>query len=302
LSARFAISFREQEIDASWTDPYFMDTNITVGADLFATTTDYTSESGYKQQSFGGTVRGGYDVIDYLHQTWRYTLRSDRVSDISAGAPLYIQEQQGSATTSLIGQDLTYDRRDNRLDPTTGYFWQWSSDYAGLGGTVKFIRNVVLGSYYYPIADQWTAAIRGEGGYIDALGEQVRITDKFFLGGDNFIGFRTSGVGPRDIDSKDAVGGLKYFVVTPELSYPIGLPKEFGIVGKAFTQIGTLVDKDTDLAGISSADSPLIRVSVGVGLGWKSPFGPIRVNVAYPVVRDPHDIKELFRFSFGTRF
>jgi outer membrane protein insertion porin family len=300
LSARFAISLRQEQIDASYTDPYFMDTNITTGVDLFATTTDFTSESGYKQTSFGGTVRAGYDVIDYLHQTWRYTLRNDRVSDVSSSASLYIQEQEGSATTSLIGQDLSYDRRDNRLDPTSGYFWQWSSDFAGAGGSVRFLRNVVLGSYYYPIADQWTASLRGEGGYIDGLGKQVRITDKFFLGGDNFIGFRTSGVGPRDIDTKDALGGLEYFVITPELSYPIGLPKEFGIVGKAFTQVGTLTKVDTNLPNIE--DSGSIRVSVGVGLGWKSPFGPIRVNLAYPVVKDPHDIKELFRFSFGTRF
>jgi outer membrane protein insertion porin family len=300
LSARAGISLRQQELDASYTDPYFMDTNIAAGADLFAVTTNFTTESGYKQNSIGGTLRAGYEVIDFLHQNWRYTLRQDRVTNVSSSASIFIQDQQGSASTSLIGQDLSYDKRDNRLDPTSGYFWQWSADFAGVGGDTRFLRNRVLSSYYYPIADQWTASVSGEGGYIAELGKQIRITDLFFLGGDNFIGFRTSGVGPRDIDTKDALGGREYFVVTPELSYPIGLPKEFGIVGKLFTSIGTLTK--TEESGPNVEDSGSIRVSVGVGLGWKSPFGPIRVNLAYPIVRDSHDIKELFRFSFGTRF
>jgi len=300
LSARFSISFRTQQIDGSYTDPYFLDTNISAGADVFNVRTDFTTESSFKQESTGGTLRAGYEVLDNLRQSWHYTIREDRVSDVSSTASIFIQDQAGSATTSLIGQELTYDRRDNRFDPTSGYFWRWNADFAGVGGSVRYLRNRIASGYYYPFADQWVASITGEGGYSNGLGKHVRIVDRFFLGGDNFRGFRTSGVGPRDVSTKDSLGGLEYFVVTPELSFPLGLPKEFGIVGKVFTDVGTLTKVDE--SGPTVVDTGRIRASAGVGLAWRSPFGPIRVDLATPYIRDKEDIKELFRFSFGTRF
>ena len=300
LSARFGISFRTQELDGSWTDPYFMDSNITVGANVFDLQTDLTTESTFRQVALGATARAGYNIIEDLGQTWHYTIRRDIIDKISSSASLFIQQQHGAAVTSAIGQSLVFDKRDNRFDPTSGYFWRFNTDFAGLGGSVVYERNVLSAGYYYPIADQWVVSLAGEGGYILRLGPKIRIVDSFFVGGDNFPGFQTAGIGPRDSASGDALGGREYYDSTLELTVPLGLPKELGIVGKVFTEAGSLTK--ADYVGPTVTDTGDLRASFGVGIAWSSPFGPIRVDVALPYLKDKGDKTQLFRFNFGTRF
>jgi len=300
LSTRFAISFRTQELDGSWTDPYFMDSNVAVGADVFDLQQDLTTESTFRQVALGGTARAGYGIIPDLRETWHYTIRRDIVDKIASDASLFIQQQHGAAVTSLIGQELMYDKRDNRFDPTSGYFWRIATDFAGLGGSVVYQRDVLSAGYYYPIADQWVISAAGEGGYILRLGPKIRIVDSFFLGGDNFPGFETAGIGPRDSNTGDALGGREYYDATLELTVPLGLPKEFGIVGKIFTEAGSLTK--ADYVGPGVTDTGDIRASAGIGIAWASPFGPIRVDIARPYILDKGDKTQLFRFNFGTRF
>jgi outer membrane protein insertion porin family len=300
LSARFSISFRTQLIDASYTDPYFLDSNIAAGADVFNVHQDVTNQSTFRQIATGFTPRAGYEVIENLRQNLHYTIRKDIIDKFADNTSPFIKAQKGGAITSAVGQDLYYDRRDNRFDPTSGYYWRVANDFAGLGGDTEYIRNVVAGGFYYPIADQWVASVGGEGGYIVKFNKPIRIVDSFFLGGDNFPGFATAGVGPRDISDGNALGGQQYGVGNIELSFPIGLPKEFGIVGKVFTYAGTLTKVDAH--GPTVADTGSIRVSAGFGVAWRSPFGPIRVDIARAIVKENFDKTELFRFNFGTRF
>jgi len=300
LSARFGISFRTQELDGSWTEPYFMDSNITVGVDVFDLQTDLTTESTFRQVALGGTARAGYNIVEDLGQTWHYTIRRDIIDKISSDASLFIQQQHGAAVTSAIGQSLVFDKRDNRFDPTSGYYWRFNTDFAGLGGSVVYERNVLSAGYYYPIADQWVISLAGEGGYILRLGPKVRIVDSFFVGGDNFPGFQTAGIGPRDSATADALGGREYYDSTLELTVPLGLPKELGIVGKVFTEAGSLTK--ADFTGPTVTDTGDLRASFGVGIAWSSPFGPIRVDMAVPYLKDKGDKTQLFRFNFGTRF
>ncbi len=300
LSARFAISFRTQELDTSWTDPYFMDSNIAVGADLFDIQQDLTNQNDFREVTLGGTLRAGYEVLDNLRQTWHYTIRRDIIDKITSDASIFIQQQHGAAITSLVGQEIMYDKRDNRLDPTSGYYWKLDTDIAGLGGDVEYQRDVLSAGYYYPIADEWVVSLTGESGYMIRLGPPIRIVDSFFLGGDNFPGFATAGIGPRDSATGDALGGRAFYDSTVELTVPLGLPKEFGIVGKVFTEVGSLTQ--TDYTGPTVTDSGALRASVGFGIAWRSPFGPIRVDIARPYLKETGDKTQLFRFNFGTRF
>ena len=145
------------------------------------------------------------------------------------------------------------------------------------------------------------ASLRSEAGYIFGLADDVRISDRFFLGGDSFRGFAPSGVGPHDSDTDDSLGGNILFAGTAELGFPLGLPEEFGIRGRVFSDFGTLTDIDDD-HGASVDDSASLRVSVGTGLTWRSTLGPIALDYAVPVRKEDFDEVERFRFSFGTRF
>jgi outer membrane protein insertion porin family len=316
------LSFRSQQVDLSFTEPYFLDRNIAAGIDLFEVKTSPTTNffSGvspvYQQFSYGGALRAGYQISENLRQTFKYTGRSDDITNVQSNASLFIQLQSGTHTTSSIGQVLLYDRRDNRLDPTAGYFASLGNDFAGVGFGVQYIRNKVNVGYYYPVAPEWVLSFTGEAGDIFGWGGQkVLLQDRFFVGGDNLRGFAPAGVGPRDVVSGDALGGNKYYVGSVALTVPLGLPKELGVTGRVFTDFGTLFSNDqknfvltpAQLAangGIAPqiADSAAVRASAGVGVSWKSPVGPIRLDVAMPIHKESFDKTQVFHVSFGTRF
>jgi outer membrane protein insertion porin family len=300
LKLGFTVSQRRQEVDLSFTEPYFLDKNLSAGFDVFHITRDFQDESSFDQQNVGFTLRTGYQITEPLRQTLRYTLREDTIENVSPDASRLIREQVGSTLSSIIGQELLYDQRDDRFDPTDGYYLRLINDFAGFGGDVTYLRNRFGAGGYYPITDEWVASLTGELGYIADFGEQIRIQNRFFIGGETLRGFASAGVGPRDITTGDALGGREYAIGTAQLTFPSGLPKELGIRANVFSDFGVLRDPDTTGPEVVDVDS--IRVSLGVGAIWRSPFGPIRISLATPIRKEEFDKTELFRFSFGSRF
>lgn len=300
LTIGFLLSAKRQEADLSFEEPYFLDTDIAAGFDLFRLRRDFQREARYDVDSIGGSVRARYQLSEFLRHTVRYTLRSDEIQNVGSEASRFVREQQGRFITSGPGHDLLYDRRDDRFDPTDGYFVRLSQDIAGLGGDSKWLRNRLAAGYYYPFSEDWVASLSGEAGYIFNFNEPVRINQRFFVGGENFRGFRSAGLGPRDRVSGDSLGGNEYAVGTVSMSFPTGLPKEIGIRGFVFSDFGTL--RNTDAKGAGVLDTGSLRASLGVGFSWRSPFGPLRLSFAFPVVKEEFDKREIFRFSFGSRF
>ncbi|HZK88930.1 MAG TPA: outer membrane protein assembly factor BamA [Stellaceae bacterium] len=316
------VSFRSQQVDLSYTEPYFLDSNIAAGFDLFEIKTSPTASffSGttpvYQQFSYGGSVRAGYQLTENLRQTLKYTARSDDITDVQSTASLFIALQQGTHLTSSIGQVLLYDRRDNRIDPTSGWYASLGNDFAGAGFGVQYIRNKITGGYYYPVAPGWVLSVSGEVGDIFGWGGQkVLLQDRYFVGGDNLRGFAPAGIGPRDVVSQDALGGNKYYVGSVQLGVPLGLPKELGITGRVWTDVGSLFGNDQKNLVLTPAqlvlnngvqpqvvDSASLRVSSGVGVSWASPVGPVRIDVGVPIRRQSYDKTQFFRVSFGTKF
>jgi outer membrane protein insertion porin family len=315
------VSLRSQQVDLSYTEPYFLDKNIAAGIDIFEIKTSPTANffSGvtppYQQFSYGAALRTGYQITDNLRQTFKYTARSDDITNLRSNTSLFIVLEAGQHLTSEIGQVLLYDRRDNRLEPTGGYFASLGNDFAGVGFGVDYVRNKVSAGYYYSVAPDWVLSLTGEAGYIFGWnGQQVLIQDRFFVGGDNLRGFQSAGIGPRDSVSGDALGGQKYYLGSLTLGVPLGLPKELGLSGRVFTDFGTLyhieptniVLTPAQLAAAGSQpmveQAPAIRASAGVGVSWKSPVGPVRLDLALPIRKEGFDKTQIFRVSFGTRF
>ena len=129
----------------------------------------------------------------------------------------------------------------------------------------------------------------------------MHLANRFFIGGATFRGFAYGGIGPRDKDSDDALGGNEYYVGSAEVRFPIGLPSELRIFGRTFVDAGTLTGIDVHGPTLEN-DNGKIRVGAGVGVSWLSPLGPLAIDLAEPVVKEDGDKTELFRLSFGTRF
>ena len=297
------VSGRTQEFDLSFTEPYFLERDLAAGVDLFRITRDNQDESSYDEANTGIGFRLGYPLTERLRQRLNYTLQQTEIENVASDASRFIREQEGTRIVSLVGQELMYDARDSRINPTEGYFIRLNNEIAGLGGDAQFSRNRLGAGVYFPVTEGTVLSFLGEVGYIIGIGEDVAISDRFFLGGDSLRGFAPAGVGPRELISDDALGGNRFARASAELAFPIGLPDEFGVTGHTFTDIGTLSDVDaTPITGEQLVDDNSIRVAAGFGISWRSPLGPIRVDLAFPIVKEDYDKVEEFRFSFGTRF
>ncbi len=300
LRLTLRVGQREQRLDLSFTEPYFLDKNLSAGVDLFNRTRDLQRESSFDRNSLGMALRIGYRVAEYWSQRWNYSLREDEVTDIDSDASLAIREQEGKFTTSSIGQSLTYDTRDSRISTTEGVVITYSNEFAGLGGDTRFFKNQMKAAVFYPFTDDIIGSVRAGTGYVFGIDDDVRIINRFFLGGDSLRGFDSSGVGPRDIATGDAVGGKWYYRSSFQASFPLGLPNEFDIKGHVFSDFGSLGGVDGDAGAVTDTGS--LRASAGIGLAWNSPFGPLRFDFAKAVLKEDFDDTQFFRFSFGTRF
>ncbi|MBR4931490.1 MAG: outer membrane protein assembly factor BamA [Alphaproteobacteria bacterium] len=296
------LSQRETQYTAGFTNPYFMDKPLLAGVEIFKTTRDNGDYSSYSYDTIGTSARLGWDYTDRLRQTVRYTLRQDDVTDIDEDASMYIKEQKGKTTVSMIGQVLSYDRRDSRINPTEGYYLSLGADIAGLGGDTKFFRINVTGIQYFPITDDVVMSIRGDGGHIWGLGgEDVRINNRYFLGDASLRGFEYGGIGARDKYTDDSLGGNWYVSASTEVVFPLGLPKELGIKGKVFSDAGYIGKPDGFDAEMMDYKNSL-RASVGTGILWQSPMGMINLDFAAPVLKETGDKTQVFRLNFGKGF
>lgn len=300
------ISGVTKQFDFSFTEPYFMDRDLSAGFDVFHTRSDNQDYSSYDQRNTGFTLRTGYPLSEELRQRLSYTLQNTEITDVADNASRFVREQSGESLSSVVGQELSYDTRNSKLDPTRGYLFKFNSDVAGLGGDKKYLRGKLSGTQYFEIAEEYILTMLGEGGYIWGFGDKgVKISDRFFLGGDTLRGFEYAGIGPRDITGgiSDALGGNRFARGSVELTFPTPLPKELGFKSHVFTDFGTLGEIDDEpKIGELFMNEEKIRVSAGVGATWQSPFGPIRIDVAFPIKKEDYDKKETFHFSFGTRF
>lgn len=300
INLRLSVGQRQQQINLSFTEPYFLTRNLSAGFDVFRNTRDLQEESSFDRETAGGKLRAGYRINENLIQNWSVGGRVDKVTDIDPFASLAVKEQEGSAVTVSIGHVLSYDVRDSRFSTTKGYFIGLDNEFAGLAGNVEYLKNELSGEYFYPLYEDVIASVSAGGGYIHGLGTDIRIVDRFFLGGADLRGFDNLGVGPRDTSTGDAVGGNWFYRGSLQVRFPLGLPNELGFQGRAFTDIGSLGGTDGG-AGVIT-DSGSLRAAAGVGIGWNSPFGPISVDISKVLMKESFDQIQTVRFSFGTRF
>ncbi|MBC7801646.1 MAG: outer membrane protein assembly factor BamA [Gemmatimonadaceae bacterium] len=304
---------RRSQIDLSITDPYFLDRNLVAGFDLFHVRNDNQDIAAYNERRTGGAIRVGYEYNERLRQALTYTLVDRNIFNVQDGASLYVTNQQGSSLLSQVGQTLALDYRDSRTEPREGFLLRLGTDVAGLGGTARYVRTKIDGTYYIPLEryfgdSEWNIAVSAGAGYLATLGREERIIDRFFLGGDNLRGFQSGGAGPQAVgqNTVDSIGGRMIYTQSTELRFPLPISADLGLTGRAFVDVGSLSDvtriRDANGQTVQVTDDATPRVGAGVGVSWKTPFGLINVDIAQALVKRPFDQTQVFRFGFGTRF
>ena len=335
---RFSIqlSSRQRQLDIRFTEPYFLGRNLAAGFDLFQVRNDFV-ESNFATETSGAGVRLGFPISEYNRLSLRYTLRRESVLpddgycsvsrwlvdedddgvDDRGFTPLpVVCNAEGTTWLSLLGYTFTSDHRDNSQEPTSGFFMNVQQDLAGAGGDTHFLRSEIDTRVYYSpfrrgFAEDITFSLRGAAGYVFDWGQDdgLRTNNRFFKGGASFRGFEPSGVGPRSLLTRTAIGGRAYMIGTAEVGFPLPTPDSLGLDGALFADVGTIglvTDGDIGGPGIRQQsfiqDDLSLRASVGVSVFWNSPFGPVRLDFAEVLAREDYDVTETFRFSGGTRF
>ncbi len=230
-----------------------------------------------------------------------------------ASLPVRMELADGAVLTSSVGYTFAFNTLDNNKNPTRGTLIELKQDFAGVGGDVNFIRSTADARYYTEVLPDIIGVFRVQGGHIAGWGgDGVRMLDHFKMGPNLVRGFASAGIGPRDTTtgtSQDSMGGTMYWGASAELQVPLYfIPKEVGMRGAVFADAGSLWDYKgptySPVTGetIALADHDSVRSSVGVGLVWDSPFGPMRFDYSFPISKEGYDRVQRFRFGGGTRF
>jgi outer membrane protein insertion porin family len=279
----------------------------------------------------GSITSGGQTATDASGQgLWCY-------SDGEASLPVRKELQSGSTLTSAVGYSLDYNTLDNNKNPTDGLLVDFKQDFAGVGGDVSYLKSAFDAKYYTPLVSDIVGLIHLQGGILNKVGNtDLRMLDQFQMGPNLVRGFAPNGIGPRDLNpfgTQDALGGTKYWGASMELQMPFWfLPREVGLKGAIYADAGGLYDyqgpttwaatgelttpgnsnciKPTQFpnanpgtcTGLVYDNGNQVRSSVGVGLIWASPFGPLRFDYAVPITKGPFDRVQQFKFGGGTTF
>ena len=303
-----------QQVDFRFTEPRFMGRDLRAGLDAFHSRYDLSKYSSYDYRSTGAGVRLSYPLNAFTLFSARYFLKADEIivptGYCSGTGSSALCDQVGSFINSSAGYTLQVNRTNDPIRPTRGWSGSLRQDFAGIGGDVNYVKTEADVSAYYGISPEWVVSTSASTGYVAGwAGDAIRINDRFFKGGNSFRGFETAGIGPRDLLTRDALGGNFYAIGTLELTVPNGLPEEYGIRTSLFTDVGTvgaLDDRYTvDANGNPStriADELALRASAGVSIHWRSPMGPIRFDLSHILGSEVYDKTETFRFSTSTQF
>jgi outer membrane protein insertion porin family len=265
------------------------------------------------------------------------TTQFDCFADGEASLAVRRELTKGAVLTSMVGYDLSYNTLDNNRNPTSGILAILRQDFAGAGGDVSYLRTTANVKSYYEVLPDVVGLLSLQGGIINGFGGRalrdegtdLRMLDHFQMGPQLVRGFAPSGIGPRDLTQfnfngtpGDALGGSMYWGASMEFQTPIYfLPKDAGVKVAVFADAGSLWDYKGPLSWDKTGEvisgsicnpvpvtgCPLdnamhVRASVGAGLLWASPFGPIRFDFAIPLMKEPYDRKQFFRFGGGTTF
>jgi outer membrane protein insertion porin family len=303
--------------DLSFTDPQVLGQRLAAGVGLFGKQTFANSNQAFNTSLYGAKFTVGTPLTDNLGVTWNYSIYNQGVSlDPAIGTaslPIQLAAQQGSYWVSSIGNSVIYSTLDNAKNLSSGVRAQVNNEFAGLGGAANFAKTTDDVRAYAPIAGDVVGVVRAQSGYVAPWGgQQLPLLDGFFGGSQLVRGFAPNGFGPRDITpgtTLDNLGGNIYWATSAELQAPMPLVSPDAQLKVAlFSDTGSLwATGASSVASLSSsltpsqeiANSKAIRSSLGVGVIWDSMLGPIRVDYAYPIVKQPYDVTQRFQFSAG---
>lgn len=300
------IGTKSQNFTSSITDPYLFGEDISGTLSLYRHKANPLSQVTYQRNDIGGSVGFGIPLTEYLNYNIGYNFDRTTLKSVPANSSLLIRSQLGTQTTGEVYNSLSYDTRDQVISPTKGHRESIMFSYAGLGGKNHFWQASASTSSYFAFGtdSDFVFSPFASATMIRPLkGQPLPLTRRLSMGGIGTVrGFDSYGISLRDPATQEAVGGDKMFNAGINLFFPVPYMQTHGFRGVLFADSGTVWGSIPSLGVTERFSFAKMRASVGFGIEWISPVGPIGITWGFPVRTQPGDVKRKFEFAMGTTF
>jgi outer membrane protein insertion porin family len=313
LSFELSTAEANRAFSFGFAEPAFLGRDLRFGLNASYRTTNNESAL-YDTETINFGPSFTFPVSENGRLQVRYTYEWQDLTDVSgaradpaddrASIVIFDEADAGGLSSSALGYTYSFDSRRSGFDPVGGIVFRFGQDFAGLGGDQKFVRtSIYAGAEKQILNEEVTLRAIFEGGLLAFSEGNSRVTDRYFLGSRVIRGFERGGIGPRDADTDDALGGNKFAVIRLEADFPLGLPEEYGISGGAFLDYGSVWDvgNSTSVANIEY-DEFTPRTVIGVSLFWETPVGPLRFNFTEALDAEEFDKTKSFDVTISTTF
>ncbi len=276
-------------------NPNYKNSDKNLDLSLEATSIDRVGTSGYKSNVTGFSIGTKFEYLDDLRLGLSTRNTIEKMS-VDASASERQKKQDGNYFDSFIGLDFFYDKRNQKYETTSGFFSNYSVSMPVLSDTNTFtnIYNYkVFKELYENNISTFSFLFKGAS---SLSGDDIKLSERLYIPGRKLRGFESGKIGPKD--GSDFIGGNYVSSINATTTVPMILENAQNVDIVIFADAANIWGVDYD----SSLDKNGIRSSIGIGLDWLTPVGPLTFSFAQPVTKEPTDIEETFRFNIGTSF
>ena len=304
-----------QNITSSFSDPNFLNTNISASVNGFKQKTNSFNTVTYQTDSAGFGLGFGIPLTHELTYGINYNFNSTNLSGVPTTSSIALRAQQGKLTIGEMTHSLTWDSRDRTMNATSGSLQSLSFSLAGVGGSSKFWTSTINSKWFFPFGEDSQFVLSPSIGANAIRGysnKSIPLYRRVSLGGIGSLrGFEASGVSIRDPATGEALGGDKSATASVNLFFPLPYMQTSGIRGAVFMDAGTIwgsisVSDPALVAAPLNIHEPFalshVRYAAGFGIEWLSPIGPIGLAWSYPLKTLPGDLQKTFEFALGGSF
>ena len=305
VQLRASLAQYQKQALFSFTEPYLFNRPLSAGFDVSYTMYNYSSlgSFGYDRDSLTVAGRLGWKLTDHWSETVRLSAAFDQNYDIQMSG-------WHDATLFTLGTNFRYYNLDTNFQQNThtGVVGNIGIAYTGFGGTETFMRYSadIVGMIKF-FEDRWQLKSSLDFGMLQPLdGDYISRVYRYFLGGESLRGFDIAGVGSRNWYYRNySLGGLWKLNGSTQLNFPIFIPDEYQVKGFVFFDYGMLgkppAQEDYFMGRANLIDQDL-RTSLGVGIYWNTPMGPMNFSWGWPLKMNKYDREQRFLLSFETQF
>lgn len=294
VSVAAKIGTRSSRYSINFFDPYFRDTRYSLGWSLYNYETKYED---FTKDSSGGSIKLGYVFTPEFSSYLGYRYDNTKLKDVLNNASYIIRESRDIHITSALELGAVYDSRNRFFLPTKGWYHELGLTYAGsfLGGDSNFGKFTGEHQVYLPLKKITGHFVLGYGYITEGSGKKIPVYERFYLGGISSVrGYKFGDISPRDSQTGERIGGTRMFYFQAESIFP--LIKNINLNGVIFYDMGSVWSKNYKFS------SSEIRKSVGIGVRWFSPLGPLRVEWGYNIDKKPGEDSSNLNFQIGGGF